>query len=117
MIHICLSLAGSEHTKSGSQKKMKRRFTLNMFGTLESGSSSVSQQTTSEDLTIEALVSVIQEPDKGVPRALTGALEDVKIHRGIIMQIYNILHYFYRKRSCFFWCRHCDMASEEYRRR
>ncbi|XP_019853211.1 PREDICTED: uncharacterized protein LOC109582743 isoform X2 [Amphimedon queenslandica] len=70
---------GSEHTKSGSQKKMKRRFTLNMFGTLES---SGPQETTSEDLTIEALVSVIQEPDKGVPRALTGALEDVKIHRG-----------------------------------
>lgn len=65
---------------SSTKSKKKRRFTLSMSGAFESANS----QQSSKDFTIEALVAVIQEPDTGVPRALTGALEDVKIHRGRI---------------------------------
>ena len=35
-----------------------------------------------EDVTIDALVALIQDPDDGVPRALESSLTDVKIHRG-----------------------------------
>ena len=35
-----------------------------------------------EDITIEALVVLIQDPDNGVPRALESALVNVQIHRG-----------------------------------
>ena len=35
-----------------------------------------------EDVTIDALVALIQDPDDGVPRALESSLIDVKIHRG-----------------------------------
>lgn len=78
---------------------MKRRFTLNMFGTLES---SGPLETSSKDLTIEALVSVIQEPDKGVPRALTGALEDVKIHRGTIIENIKYFTLYLQVKELFF---------------
>lgn len=33
-------------------------------------------------VTIDALVSVLQDPDRGVPRALETRLKDVKIRRG-----------------------------------
>ena len=31
---------------------------------------------------MDALVGILQDPDKGVPRALTNALKDVKIRKG-----------------------------------
>ena len=34
------------------------------------------------DVTIDALVSILQEPDRGVPRARETRLKDVKIRRG-----------------------------------
>lgn len=34
------------------------------------------------EVTVDALVGILQDPDKGVPRALTTALKDVKIRRG-----------------------------------
>lgn len=37
---------------------------------------------TAEDLTIDALVAIIQDPDNGVPRPRTNLLTDVKFHRG-----------------------------------
>ena len=34
-------------------------------------------------VTIDALVGVLQDPDRGVPRALETRLKDVKIRRGV----------------------------------
>lgn len=58
-------------------RSASRRYTF----TSKSHSSNSSDQS-SEDLTMDALIVVIQDPDKGVPRACTGSLEHVKIHRG-----------------------------------
>ena len=38
---------------------------------------------TAEDLTIDALVAVIQDPDNGVPRPRINLLTNVKFHRGL----------------------------------
>ena len=47
------------------------------------GHGSDSRDTTSaSEVTIDALVGVLQDPDRGVPRALEARLKDVKIRRG-----------------------------------
>ena len=69
---------------------------------------------------MDALVGILQDPDKGVPRALTTALKDVKIRKGkaasrSACHLYIFLHFFmlsciqyvYRCRSSVLWCRHC----------
>ena len=56
----------------GPQAKQHRRKTT-AGGGANGGASSV---------TIDALVSVLQDPDRGVPRALETRLKDVKIRRG-----------------------------------
>lgn len=35
------------------------------------------------DITVDALVALIQDPDNGVPRASESALVNVQIHRGM----------------------------------
>ena len=40
------------------------------------------RERTSDTVTIDALVGVLQDPDRGVPRALETRLKDVKIRRG-----------------------------------
>lgn len=35
-----------------------------------------------QEITVAALVGILQDPDKGVPRALTTALKDVKVRKG-----------------------------------
>lgn len=38
--------------------------------------------TDDQEITVDALVGILQDPDKGVPRALTTALKDVKVRKG-----------------------------------
>lgn len=35
-----------------------------------------------QEITVDALVGILQDPDKGVPRALTTAMKDVKVRKG-----------------------------------
>ena len=49
-------------------------------GALESASVS---SMTDRDITIDILVNIIQDPDKGVPRPPASALKDVQIRKGI----------------------------------
>ena len=41
-----------------------------------------SSSLSNRDVTIEALVAILQDPDQGVPRARTTTLKDVKIRKG-----------------------------------
>jgi hypothetical protein len=63
-----------------------RRITLTKKGkkdhVLDSLKSPSSTSLTGVDLTVEALVAIIQDPDNGIRRAKSGALENVKIIRG-----------------------------------
>lgn len=43
-------------------------------------------------VTIDALVGVLQDPDRGVPRALETRLKDVKIRRGDIVSHHHTLY-------------------------
>lgn len=54
-------------------KQAKERMLESGFGSKDIGASGV---------TIDALVGVLQDPDRGVPRALETRLKDVKIRRG-----------------------------------
>ena len=38
---------------------------------------------TERDITIDALIKIIQDPDKGVPRPPANALKDVQIKKGV----------------------------------
>lgn len=56
-----------------------RRAALMEGGILESASVS---SLTERDVTIDALINIIQDPDKGVPRPPVSALKDVQVRQG-----------------------------------
>lgn len=92
--HLCIAITNLGHESHLPLPTVKRpmrvSFTLakktHMAGNLESSSTSSFYQK-SDDLTIEALVCVIQDPDKGVSRARAGTLDHVKIHRGLCITL------------------------------
>ena len=66
--------------KNKKAAAVSRTDALKAAAKLESPSSSSLAE---QDVTIEALVAILQDPDKGVPRASTTALKDVKVHKGL----------------------------------
>lgn len=72
-----------------------------------------------QEITVDALVGILQDPDKGVPRALTTAMKDVKVRKGKVASkvqtnffpktctTFTCIQYVYRRRSSVLWCRHC----------
>lgn len=56
-----------------------RRAAIQEGGDLESASVS---SFTERDVTVDALINIIQDPDKGVPRPPASALKDVQVKRG-----------------------------------
>ena len=80
---------------------------------------------TEEEMTIDTLVAVIQDPDKGVPRATMADMKDIKTHRGKAMNLHKAnqcsectsLNPFptSRERSCVHWSSHSQVAGGELR--
>lgn len=70
--------------KFSSRSDEKLWISLNIPGEhrQKKGHGSGSGATDASGVTIDALVSVLQDPDRGVPRALETRLQDVKIRRG-----------------------------------
>ena len=58
------------------------RAALLEHGELESASVS---SFTERDVTIDVLINIIQDPDKGVPRPPASALKDVQTKRGLLV--------------------------------
>ena len=77
-----ITLGLPEHLSKHSPLPSPRRSASGCYTFTSKSHSSISADQSSEDLTMDALIVVIQDPDKGVPRACTGSLEHVKIHRG-----------------------------------
>ena len=81
--------ANSQTTKLSVSLRMKKG---KKFRGRKQDSGGVSA--TSSGVTIDALVGVLQDPDRGVPRALETRLKDVKIRRGrttIIIPNFNFV--------------------------
>ena len=81
------SMRKESHRKMKLTNKMKKthgsrmsKYSLSEFRESVDGQSPMEE--TAEDLTIDALVAVIQDPDNGVPRPRINLLTDVKFHRG-----------------------------------
>ena len=78
-------------------RKVHRHITLKKKGKKQQSKEGTEQDTSSTtvpeswEVTVDALVGILQDPDKGVPRALTTALKDVKIRRGNRSKISYIL--------------------------
>lgn len=71
--------------KFSSRSDEKLWISLNIPGKhrQKKGHGSEGGATNASGVTIDALVGVLQDPDRGVPRALETRLQDVKIRRGV----------------------------------
>lgn len=71
--------------KFSSRSDEKLWISLNIPGKYrqKKGHGSEGGATGASGVTIDALVGVLQDPDRGVPRALETRLQDVKIRRGV----------------------------------
>lgn len=68
--------------------KLKKKCQSSKLPTVHQPKESLSN--TPEDVTIDALVAILQDPDKGVPRAATNALKDIKVKKG--SKVYSYKH-------------------------
>ena len=48
---------------------------------------------TERDVTIDVLVNIIQDPDKGVPRPTVSELHDVQVRKGLYLEITTVILY------------------------
>ena len=69
-VFVCAGRSFTRSVSNESTQSRKKRITLKP------------KKVTSEDTTIDTLVAVLQDPDKGAPRANTTNLQDVKTYRG-----------------------------------